>query len=115
MFIDYEKLIQTIIGTSILKPASGTLSGHAAGGPFDNHVYAFLKKQNPKNTFRQFEYLNDLYSKNPMVIGYNARRELFDSPTVLFLLSRSKNATDKWSIENPFLKKSKMILLICLL
>ncbi|MCO5279831.1 MAG: HincII family type II restriction endonuclease [Chitinophagales bacterium] len=30
---------------------------------------------------------------------------MFNSPTVLFLLSRGKNATDKWSIENPFDEK----------
>ena len=30
---------------------------------------------------------------------------MFNSPTVLFLLSRGKNATDKWSLENPFDEK----------
>jgi type II restriction enzyme len=49
--------------------------------------------------------LNDLFSKNPNVIGVEARQALFNSPTVLFLLSRGKNATDKWSIENPFDEK----------
>lgn len=49
--------------------------------------------------------MNDLFSKNPNVIGYEARQNLFNSPTVLFLLSRGKNATDKWSIENPFDEK----------
>jgi type II restriction enzyme len=49
--------------------------------------------------------LNDLFSKNPDVIGFEARQDLFNSPTVLFLLSRGKNATDKWSIENPFEEK----------
>ncbi|MDR1169488.1 MAG: HincII family type II restriction endonuclease [Prevotellaceae bacterium] len=92
-------------GTSVPKPLSGTLSGHAAGEPFDKHVYAEIKKQFPKNTFRQYEYLNDLFSKNPDVIGFDARQALFNSPTVLFLLSRGKNATDKWSMENPFDEK----------
>ena len=63
------------------------------------------KKQLPKNTFRQYEYLNDLYSKNSNLIGFEERQALFNSPTVLFLLSRGKNATDKWSIENPFDEK----------
>ena len=92
-------------GSSVPKPLSGTLSGHAAGEPFDKHVYSEIKKQFPQNTFRQYEYLNDLYSKNPNVIGFEARQSLFNSPTVLFLLSRGKNATDKWSIENPFDEK----------
>jgi len=105
MIVNYTNLIKKIKGASVPKPLSGTLSGHAAGEPFDKHVYAAIKKQFPKNTFRQYEYLNDLYSKNPDVIGFDARQELFNSPTVLFLLSRGKNATDKWSTDNPFEEK----------
>ncbi|MBX2931226.1 MAG: HincII family type II restriction endonuclease [Chitinophagaceae bacterium] len=97
--------MRSIKGASIPKPISGTLSGHAAGEPFDKLVYNEIKKQVPKNTFRQYEFLNDLYSKNPNVIGFEKRLALFNSPTVLFLLSRGKNATDKWSIENPFDEK----------
>lgn len=105
MIVNYKKVIKNIIGTSIPKPPLGTLSGHAAGEPFDKYVYNEIKKQFPKNTFRQYEYLNDLFSKNPNVIGYEARQALFNSPTVLFLLSRGKNATEKWSIDNPFEEK----------
>ncbi|MDR2066173.1 MAG: HincII family type II restriction endonuclease [Prevotellaceae bacterium] len=105
MIVNYTDLIQKIKKTTVLKPLSGTLSGHATGEPFDKHVYAEIKKQFPVNTFRQYEYLNDLYSKNPDVIGFDARQKLVDSPTVLFLLSRGKNATDKWSLENPFEEK----------
>lgn len=105
MNVNYTKLAKNLKGNSVPKPLSGTLSGHAAGEPFDKHVYAEIKKQFPKNTFRQYEYLNDLFSKNPNVIGFQARQALFNSPTVLFLLSRGKNATDKWSIENPFDEK----------
>jgi len=105
MIVNYINLIKKIKGSSVPKPLSGTLSGHAAGEPFDKHVYAAIKKQFPKNTFRQYEYLNDLYSKNPDIIGVDARFELFNSPTVMFLLSRGKDATDKWNIENPFEEK----------
>lgn len=105
MYVNYKKLAESIQGTSIPKPASGTLSGHAAGEPFDKHVYAELKRQFSDNAYRQYEYLNDLYSRNPSVIGFRARQELFDSPTVLFLLSRGKNATDQWNIDNPFDEK----------
>jgi hypothetical protein len=105
MNVNYTKLINEIKGSTVAKPLSGTLSGHAAGEPFDKHVYEKIKKQLPKNTFRQYEYLNDLYSKNATNIGYDARQALFNSPTVLFLLSRGKNATDKWSIDNPFDEK----------
>ena len=105
MLVNYTELIKKIKGSSVPKPLSGTLSGHAAGDPFDKHVYNEIKKQFPKNTFRQYEYLNDLYSKNAKTIGFEARKALFNSPTVLFLLSRGKNATDKWSIESPFDEK----------
>lgn len=105
MNVDYNNLAKKIIGTSVSKPVSVTLSGHAAGEPFDKHAYNEIKKQFPKNTFRQYEYLNDLFSKNPNIIGFEARQNLFNSPTVLFLLSRGKNATDKWSLENPFDEK----------
>ena len=105
MNVNYIELIKKVKGSSVPKPLSGTLSGHAAGEPFDKHVYNEIKKQLPKNTFRQYEYLNDLYSKNAKTIGFEARQALFNSPTVLFLLSRGKNATDKWSIENPFDEK----------
>ena len=105
MHVNYTELIKNVKGSYISKPLSGTLSGHAAGEPFDKHVYSEIKKQFPKNTFRQYEYLNDLYSKNPKTINFEARQALFNSPTVLFLLSRGKNATGKWSIENPFDEK----------
>lgn len=95
MHVNYPALLASIKGTSVPKPLSGTLSGHAAGAPFDKQVYNEIKKQLPGNTFRQYEYLNDLFSKNPDTIGYAARQALFNSPTVLFLLSRGKNATDK--------------------
>ena len=55
MNVNYDKLITSIKGTSVLKPLSGTLSGHAAGEPFDKHVYSEIKKQFPKNTFRQYD------------------------------------------------------------
>ena len=105
MNVNYNDLIKKIKGASVPKPLSGTLSGHSAGEPFDKHVYSEIKKQLPNNTFRQYEYLNDLYSKNATIIGVKARQELFDSPTVMFLLNRGDNATKSWSIENQFDEK----------
>ena len=105
MAVNYDELKKKVIGTTVPKPLSGTLSGHSAGEPFDKHVYREVKKQCPNKTFRQYEYLNDIYSKNPTVIGFEARQKLFDSPTVMFLLSRGKNATGQWSSDNPFEEK----------
>ncbi len=99
------KLQLDIINKSVDKPLSGTLSGHAAGEPFDKHVYNYIKNAYPDKTFRQFEYLNDLYRKHPKVIGHEARFALFNSPTVMLLLSRGIAATDEWSLENIFEEK----------
>lgn len=44
MFVNYQVLVQKLIGTSVPKPLSETLSGHAAGEPFDKHVYNEIKK-----------------------------------------------------------------------
>ena len=103
--VNYTDLKTKIIGTSVPKPLSGTLSGHAAGEPFDKHVYNEIKNILPEKTFRQYEYLNDLFSKNPKVIGIKARQELFNSPSMLFLLSREKEATKKWYLDNTFNEK----------
>ncbi len=105
MFVNYGELKKKLIGSSIQKPLSGTLSGHSAGEPFDKHAYNEIKKVFPQNTFRQYEYLNFLFTKNLDVKSNTERMTLFKSPTVLFLLSRGKNATDKWSIDNPFEEK----------
>lgn len=105
MFVNYPKLQETMIGTSVPKPLSWTLSGHSAWEPFDKYVYKEIKKQFPDNTFRQYEYLNNLFTKNLDADWVDARNNLFNSPTVLFLLSRWKNVTDKWSIDNPFEEK----------
>jgi len=101
----YDKLAKELIGTKVPKPISGTLSGHAAGEPFDKHVYSILKSWFPDKTFRQYEYLNFLFSNNLSATDSEERNRLFNSPTVMFLLSRGKNATDKWSLENPFEEK----------
>lgn len=103
--INFVTLKKSLVGTKLPKPLSGTLSGHAAGEPFDKFVYAEIKKQFPGKTYRQYEYLNDLYLKNPKHISFDERKKLFESPTVLFLLSRGKDATTKWEVDNQFEEK----------
>jgi len=105
MFVNYEELKEKIIGCSVPKPLSGTLSGHSAGEPFDKHAYAEIKKAFPTHTFRQYEYLNFLFRKNPEIVSPTERAKLFGSPTVSFLLSRGKNPTKKWRTDNLFEEK----------
>lgn len=101
----YPQLEQALINACVKKPLSGTLSGHNAGEPFEKLVYHFFKDKIPSHCFKQFEYLNDLYMKHPRMIGHEARMQLFNSPTLLFLLSRGKDATNKWSPDNLFEEK----------
>ncbi len=103
--INFNKLKQDLIGAKVPKPVSGTLSGHAAGEPFDKFVYGEIKKQFPTKTYRQYEYLNALFLKNSNKLTLSERQNLFNSPTVLFLLSRGKDATTKWEIDNQFEEK----------
>ncbi|MCQ2976227.1 MAG: HincII family type II restriction endonuclease [Bacteroidales bacterium] len=97
-----------MIGKTVERPnknTNGTLSGHAAGEPFEKNVYHYLKDKYPQNIYKQYEFLNDLYLKNPLKITAEQRYALFDSPTILFLLSRGKDATEKWDPLNIFEEK----------
>ncbi|MDY6331733.1 MAG: HincII family type II restriction endonuclease [Fibrobacter sp.] len=105
MFVNYNLLKQKIVGRGVEKPTGGTLSGHAAGEPFDKLVNQLIKEQFPNCTYRQYEYLNFLFSKNKDAKTVQARNNLFESPTLLFLLDRGKNAVEKWSVNNLFEEK----------
>lgn len=104
--IDY--LLKDLIGTKVERPnrnTAGTLSGHAAGEPFEKYVYQYLKKMYSNTVFKQFEFLNDLFTKHPQVISLSDRLALLNSPTALFLLSRGDKAMREWSPEHIFEEK----------
>ena len=106
--VDFDDLCKKMKGAKVPRPNqanAGTLSGHAAGEPFEKKVYEYLKTTYKGKIFKQFEYLNDLYLKNPKVISPKARYALFNSPTALFLLSRSDKATRAWTPQNVFEEK----------
>lgn len=99
-----EHLLKNLKNKKVLKP-NGILSGHAVGEPFDKLVTKELKKFYSNKIYRQYEFLNDLFLKNPKHISYSERQSLFSSPSVLYLLSRGKEATIKWEIEKQFEEK----------
>lgn len=106
--IDFKWLLKEMKGKTVERPNkadSGTLSGHAAGEPFEKCVYHILKEKYPDKIFKQYEYLNDLYLRNPQSITVEQRKNLVESPTALFLISRSKTATKAWNPENIFEEK----------
>jgi type II restriction enzyme len=105
MNLDLEFLKKSLIGTTVPKPISGTLSGHAAGEPFDKHVYDFLKNKFPGETFRQYEFLNDLYLKNQAITSPIDRALLVEPPALSFLLNRGFAAINNWSPKNLFEEK----------
>ena len=106
--INFEKLLRELKGQVVNRPNksnAGTLSGHAAGEPFEKRVYGDLKQLYPTNIFKQYEYLNDMYLKNPKHITVEQRNQLFTSLVVFFLLNRGVNATKAWSPVNLFSEK----------
>ncbi len=106
--VDFKKLVEKMIGQKVERPnkaGSGTLSGHAAGEPFEKCVYHKLKALYPDRIFKQYEYLNNLYLHNPYHITLEQRQSLFNSPIAMFLNSRSDKATKEWSPEQLFQEK----------
>lgn len=104
MLFDLSPVTRKLVGTTIPRPP-GTLSGHAAGEPFDKHAYSLLKKFYPEKTFRQFEFLNDLYERFPRATTYEQRTELIKPKWLSHLLSRGKAVTAGWSPTNKFEEK----------
>lgn len=106
--LDFTKIINSMANQTVERPnksSAGTLSGYAAGEPFEKCVYHKLKQLYPNNIYKQFEYLNDIYLKHPKHISLEQRYALMNSPTALFLLSRGDKATKEWSPENIFEEK----------
>lgn len=90
-------------GMAVTRPnIEGTLSGHAAGEPFEKSVLAELRKEYPGKIFKQYEFLNDLFLKHPKHLTIEDKYALIDSPTAQFLLSRGEDATSRWSPTNLF-------------
>ena len=105
MKIDILSLKLDLVNTTVPKPVSGTLSGHAAGEPFDKHVYKFVKAKYPEETFRQYEYLNKLYSQNTKALSVEDRWSLLKPNSVAFLLNRGKQTTQEWTPAQQFDEK----------
>lgn len=106
--LDFNSLVGEMISCTVDRPnksQDSTLSGHAAGEPFEKTVYRKLKEKYPSNIFKQYEYLNDLYLRNPQHITVKQRYALLDSPTALFLLSRGHKVTKEWSPSHIFEEK----------
>ena len=108
--VDFDNLVKRMRNQTVERPnkaSSGTLSGHAAGEPFEKKVYKELKARYPNQVFKQYEYLNDLYLRHPRHITVAQRYALLDSPTALFLISRGDKTTRGWAPNSIFEEKQK--------
>ncbi len=105
MILNYSAIKKQILNETVDTPLSGTLSGHAAGEPFEKKVYKKIKALYPFNTFKQFEYLNKLFLSNPQCTTYEERISLFESELVSFLIRRGKTETNRWNANNLFEEK----------
>ena len=106
--VDFKQLVAAMKGRTVERPNkadSGTLSGHAAGEPFEKCVYHYLKELYPDKIFKQYEYLNQLYLANPDKVTAKDRFALLKSPAVRLLLTRGADATKGWSKTKMFVEK----------
>ena len=105
--IDYEDLLMQMKGLIVESPyivTSDILSNVSIGQPFETYIYQFLKQKWPHSIFKQHEYIKDIYLKHPKIISTEARRALYDSPTILYVLIERGN---EWNDlpENIFQEK----------
>jgi type II restriction enzyme len=105
MELDLGFLQEYMPGKGIPRPASGTLSGHAAGEPFDKFVEVRIAEEFPERTYRHAELLNAVYAANPHDLSYARRLALLGPQALRTLLARGKDATQGWSPEQPFVEK----------
>ncbi|MHB8192944.1 MAG: HincII family type II restriction endonuclease [Bellilinea sp.] len=105
MNIDLSSLATKVIGVSISKNSLGTLSGHAAGEPFDKYVHKYIAEIYPNKTYRQFEYLNQLYLAHPDALSAKQRYKLIPSKPLAYLLNRGIKATNNWTPTDQFEEK----------
>lgn len=104
--MNIEFLKTELIGKTVPKPSSGTLSGHAAGEPFDKHIESVLKKKYPADVKRQYQYLNELFQQNyGSTSSYEERINLIQSPVARFLLMRGKATVTNWKPNQLFEEK----------
>jgi hypothetical protein len=103
--LDLDFLLAYMPEKRIARSASGTLSGHAAGEPFDKFVEVRIVEEYPDRTFRQAELLNVVFADHPAAVSQAQRNALLGPPALNGLLSRGRQATILWAPDRPFVEK----------
>src|SRR4051812_25280543 len=105
MPLDLTFLEESMPGTTVPRPLSGTLSGHAAGEPFDKHVCSLISKEYPGRTYRHYELLNAALHAAGTARTTEERRAALGSRALQRLLSRGEAAMKGWTPEQVFEEK----------
>lgn len=93
-----------IDGIEVARP-EGTLSGHAAGLPFERLVHDKLAKHFSGRVYRHYEALNRTLERSPNARTGAERNMLFGPAAMQYLVCRGKSAMSRWSLESPFEEK----------
>lgn len=101
---EVEEALTSFVGSSVERP-KGTLSGHAAGLPFEDKVHQRLVAHFGRKALRHFEVLNNVYLANPKLKSAKQRIEALGPPSLQRLLSRGEAATKAWTVTNQFKEK----------
>jgi hypothetical protein len=103
---DLKKLqseLASVVGASVPRP-KGTLSGHAAGLPFEQLVHKKLVSLLGSKARRHFEFLNYVLAKTQGT-SVDARLKAFGPPSLIGLICRGKKPMAEWSVQNLFEEK----------
>jgi len=102
--IDVDLQVPNLVGRTVPRP-SGTLSGHAAGLPFEHLVHGNLLAAYPNQCRRHYEMVNEILLAHPKATTYEERAALFGPEALQQLVMRGKQPTIGWSPENLFEEK----------
>ena len=104
MKIDFVWDPNQLVGQTVPRP-KGTLSGHAAGLPFEEVVHRQLSSTFGGRVFRHYEVLNEVLIRNPDATSADRRRELFGAPALQYLICRGHQAMAGWRPDSLFVEK----------
>lgn len=99
---ELDKVMQTLVGKSVDKPAGSTLAGHASGLPFEDLIHNRLLAEYPGRVLRQYEALNKNLLDHPNASTYEERLDVMGSEAVQYLVRRGVAAMKAWSPQNLF-------------
>jgi type II restriction enzyme len=99
-----ESVLADLAGKQVERPR-GTLSGHAAGQPFEVLVHDRLRGAWPETCRRHFEMLNEILLANPLSTSPAQRLALFGPASVAGLVARGARPMGLWTPSNLFEEK----------